>query len=172
MTKITLITGGSRGLGRNTALHIARQGGDVILTYRSQAAEADAVVTEIRALGRQAVALPLDTGDVASFGAFVSALRAALRDTWQRNRGCCPTGSDQRNAMSGFGRSSAQVAAQITRRGGGPVGTIACRRKDPKTNRAPRRFGFGRILACTAVPIPPHSSLMFCTAAMIQSWTC
>lgn len=51
MTTISIVTGGSRGLGRNTAVSIARQGGDVILTYRSRAAEADAVVAEIAALG-------------------------------------------------------------------------------------------------------------------------
>ena len=49
---IALITGGSRGLGRNAALHVARSGTAVILTYRSQAAEAQAVVAEIEALGR------------------------------------------------------------------------------------------------------------------------
>lgn len=81
---ITLITGGSRGLGRNTALHVARRGGDVVLTYRSQAAEAQAVVAEIQGLGRQAVALPLDTGKVETFAAFVEQLRAALQGTWGR----------------------------------------------------------------------------------------
>ncbi|PWR25922.1 SDR family NAD(P)-dependent oxidoreductase [Zavarzinia aquatilis] len=84
MTKITLVTGGSRGLGRNTALSIARRGGDLVITYRSQADEAAAVVAEIEALGRKAVALPLDTGDVASFGAFGETLKAALAATWQR----------------------------------------------------------------------------------------
>ena len=59
-TPIALVTGGSRGLGKNTALHIARNGSDVILTYRSQAAEAQAVVAEITALGRRAVALHAD----------------------------------------------------------------------------------------------------------------
>lgn len=82
--RITLVTGGSRGLGRNTALHIARSGGDVVVTWRSNAAEADAVVSEITALGRKAVALQLDTGDVASFPAFVERFRAALRAIWQR----------------------------------------------------------------------------------------
>ena len=53
---LALITGGSRGLGRYAALHVARSGTDVILTYRSQAAEAQAVVAEIEALGRRAVA--------------------------------------------------------------------------------------------------------------------
>jgi len=55
--KIALITGGSRGLGRNAALHVAANGGDVIITYRSNHAEADAVVAQIEKSGRKAVAL-------------------------------------------------------------------------------------------------------------------
>lgn len=86
MTTITLVTGASRGLGRNAALSIARHGGDVVLTYQSRAQEAQAVVAEIAALGRKAVALPLDVGDVASFAAFAERLRAALAGTWQRER--------------------------------------------------------------------------------------
>ncbi len=85
MTTISLVTGGSRGLGRSTAVGIARQGGDVILTYRSARAEAEAAVAEIEALGRKAVALPLDTGAVATFPAFVDAVRAALATTWGRD---------------------------------------------------------------------------------------
>ena len=84
MSKITLITGASRGLGRNTALSIARHGGDVVVTYHSKAADAQAVVSEIQAMGRKAVALQLDTGDVASFPAFAKSLQSALRETWQR----------------------------------------------------------------------------------------
>lgn len=83
---IALITGGSRGLGKNSALHLARQGSDIILTYRSQRAEAEAVVAEIQTLGRRAVALPLDAGDSASFPAFAAAVGAALAQTWQRER--------------------------------------------------------------------------------------
>ena len=86
MSTITLITGASRGLGRNTALAVARQGGDVLLTYRSNADEAQAVVAELQALGRKALALPLDTGDVSTFAVFVERVRSALRDTWQRDR--------------------------------------------------------------------------------------
>jgi NAD(P)-dependent dehydrogenase (short-subunit alcohol dehydrogenase family) len=86
MTTIALVTGASRGLGRNTALHIARRGGDVIVTYQSRQAEALAVVDEVRALGRQALALQLDVGDVASFPAFAASLRAALADTWGREQ--------------------------------------------------------------------------------------
>ncbi|CAN7433087.1 SDR family oxidoreductase [Acidovorax sp. LjRoot66] len=82
---ITLVTGASRGLGRNTALSIARTGGDVVVTYHSKADEAQAVVAEITALGRKAVALQLDTGDVSGFAAFTERLRAALQATWQRS---------------------------------------------------------------------------------------
>lgn len=85
MTTIALVTGASRGLGRNTALAIAYRGGDVLLTYRQNADEARTVVAEIAALGRTAVALPLDTGDVDAFPAFVEQLRTALRETWQRD---------------------------------------------------------------------------------------
>lgn len=85
MSTVSIITGGSRGLGRNTAISIARQGGDVILTYRSGVADAQAVVTEIEALGRKAVALQLDVTDVASFKAFEDIVRHALSTTWGRD---------------------------------------------------------------------------------------
>ena len=85
-TPIVLITGGSRGLGRSAALAAAKSGIDVVLTYRQQATEAQAVVAEIEALGQRAVALPLDVGDVASFGAFASQLAQALQSGWQRER--------------------------------------------------------------------------------------
>jgi NAD(P)-dependent dehydrogenase (short-subunit alcohol dehydrogenase family) len=85
MSTISLVTGSSRGLGRNTALSIARSGGDVIVTYQSREAEAKAVVAEIEKLGRKAVALQLDAGDVSTFPAFVERLKAALQQTWQRD---------------------------------------------------------------------------------------
>lgn len=80
--KIALITGGSRGLGRSTAVHLARSGVDVVLTYHSNKAEAEAALAEIKALGRTAAALQLDTGDVASFDAFVASLRETLKANW------------------------------------------------------------------------------------------
>lgn len=85
-TPIALVTGGSRGLGRNAALALAARGTDVILTYRSRAADAEAVAAQIHALGRRAVALPLDTGNVASFDGFAARLDAALMQTWQRTQ--------------------------------------------------------------------------------------
>ena len=85
MNKIALVTGASRGLGRNTALHIAKQGGDVIVTYQSREQEALAVVDQIRAMGRQALALRLDVGNMGGFADFAALLRASLRDTWDRD---------------------------------------------------------------------------------------
>lgn len=82
---IAIVTGSSRGLGRNTALSIARRGGDVIVTYRSGDTEAQEVVAQIQAMGRKAVALQFDVADVAAFTAFVSAVRTALKDVWGRD---------------------------------------------------------------------------------------
>lgn len=85
MPTISIVTGGSRGLGRNTAVSIARHGGDVILTYRSGAEAATAVVAEIEGLGRKAVALQLDVSDISAFPAFVESVRSALKSTWGRD---------------------------------------------------------------------------------------
>jgi len=82
--KIALITGGSRGLGRNTAEHLARKGVDSVITYHSKADDAAAVVKAIEAEGRKALALKLDTSAVASFDAFAAALKIGLNDIWGR----------------------------------------------------------------------------------------
>ena len=83
--KIALITGGSRGLGQNTAESLARKGADVIVTYRSAKEEAMSIVARIQALGRKAAAMQLDLGDVSSFPAFVGEVRRTLRETWNRD---------------------------------------------------------------------------------------
>lgn len=77
-SRIALVTGGSRGLGRNTVLSLARRGVSSIFTYHSNRAEADKVVAEINQLGAKAVALQLDAGDIAQFDAFVQSVRGAL----------------------------------------------------------------------------------------------
>ena len=82
--KIALITGGSRGLGKSAALKLAAQGVDIILTYHSKHTEALAVVEQIAALGRHAVALQLDVGNASSFAAFAAAIRQALDHDWRR----------------------------------------------------------------------------------------
>lgn len=84
--KIALVTGGSRGLGRNAAIALSRKGIDVIITYHTRKDEADIVVKEIENNGRKAAAVQLDTGDVSSFDAFVSQLSAVLNQTWNRDQ--------------------------------------------------------------------------------------
>jgi len=84
--KIALITGGSRGLGRNMAHHLAAKGVDILFTYKSSKAEADSLVAELAQIGRKAVALPLDTAVVSTFPAFAAQVSEALKTTWGRDR--------------------------------------------------------------------------------------
>jgi NAD(P)-dependent dehydrogenase (short-subunit alcohol dehydrogenase family) len=77
--RVALVTGGSRGLGRSMALHLADHGWDLLLTYRTNAAEAETAVAAVRARGRRAAALQLDVGQVAAFPAFAEAVAGALR---------------------------------------------------------------------------------------------
>jgi len=78
-SKIAIVTGGSRGLGRNTVLSLARRGVDSIFTYHSNEAEAQSAVAEVEAAGAKAVALRLDAGDTSSFAAFAEGVRGALK---------------------------------------------------------------------------------------------
>lgn len=84
MTKIALITGGSRGLGRSAAEHAAQAGTDVIVTYRANKAEAEEAVRKVEAAGRKGAALQLDVGDVSSFERFEKDLRAVLQEKFGR----------------------------------------------------------------------------------------
>lgn len=77
--KTALITGGSRGLGRNMALAIAKKGIDVIITYHNNKSEADTVVEQIRVSGQKAYAFQLDTRDTSGFDPFVAQLTAELQ---------------------------------------------------------------------------------------------
>lgn len=81
---IAIITGGSRGLGRSMALHLADKGIDVILTYLSKRAEAEAVVAELEQKGRKAAALPLDVGDSAAFDGFATTVKTVLVERFGR----------------------------------------------------------------------------------------
>ena len=83
--KIALVTGSSRGLGKNIALHLARSGADVIVTYRTGKEEAEQVAAEIRDLGRKAATLPLDVAQTPTFGEFVKTMKSTLHSEWQRN---------------------------------------------------------------------------------------
>lgn len=80
--KIVLITGGSRGLGKNMALRIAEKGNDIIITYNSKKHEALEVVAEIEKLGRKAVALQLNVADTTTFDPFYTKVATALKETF------------------------------------------------------------------------------------------
>ncbi|RKQ42231.1 NAD(P)-dependent dehydrogenase (short-subunit alcohol dehydrogenase family) [Roseivirga pacifica] len=81
-TKIALVTGGSRGLGRDMAINIAKKGIDVVFTYHSNEKAAMEVEAAIEALGRKAAAFQLDTSDVSSFDAFFTKVSAYLSENY------------------------------------------------------------------------------------------
>ncbi|MBV8098706.1 MAG: SDR family oxidoreductase [Verrucomicrobia bacterium] len=78
--KIAIVTGGSRGIGRNIVLSLARRGVNSIFTYNSNRAEAEKVIGLVTGAGQKAIALQLDTGKAATFDAFVQNVQAALRN--------------------------------------------------------------------------------------------
>lgn len=81
-TKIALITGGSRGLGKDMAISFAKQGKDVIITYHSNKEDADQVVQQITEKGRKAVSLQLDLSDMKALDPFMVRLSFALKEVW------------------------------------------------------------------------------------------
>ncbi|KWU47733.1 SDR family NAD(P)-dependent oxidoreductase [Pseudomonas sp. R11F] len=83
--KIALITGASRGLGKSAALHLAAQGIDIIGTYHSATAEAQAVVEQVQALGGRAVMLQLDVSRSDRFEGFVGEITSVLKDVFAQD---------------------------------------------------------------------------------------
>lgn len=83
MNKIALVTGGSRGLGKDMALSLAKKNIDVILTYNNNQTDAEEVVKTIEDSGQKAVALKLDVGDIKSFDVFLRQVSAVLESKWQ-----------------------------------------------------------------------------------------
>jgi NAD(P)-dependent dehydrogenase (short-subunit alcohol dehydrogenase family) len=84
--KIALITGGSRGLGKDMALRLAQRDNDIIITYNSKKDEAQSVVSEIQSLGKRAAALQLNTGNIAGLGSFSASLQASLQKEFGAGR--------------------------------------------------------------------------------------
>lgn len=83
--RIALVTGGSRGLGKNAVLKLAAEGTGIILTYNSSEQEAQNVVREIEQKGLKAVALRLNVGETATFGDFAKKVQESLKTVWQRD---------------------------------------------------------------------------------------
>lgn len=84
--KIVLLTGGSRGLGKDAALQLAKKGFDVIITFQNNKADAENVVQEIASLGRKAATLPLDLGNVGSFDSFIINLKETLAKNFGKTK--------------------------------------------------------------------------------------
>ncbi|HCD1253610.1 TPA: SDR family oxidoreductase [Citrobacter amalonaticus] len=87
--RIALVTGGSRGLGKNAALKLADKGTDILFTYHSQHQAALDVVAEIEQKGRKAAAIQLNVGDSASFSAFTAEVKTQLQTHWNRETFDC-----------------------------------------------------------------------------------
>jgi NAD(P)-dependent dehydrogenase (short-subunit alcohol dehydrogenase family) len=84
--KIALVTGGSRGLGKNMALRLADYGNDVILTYHSQKEAADAVVEEIESKGKKAASLQYDSSDFKALNSFLQQVAEVLQQKWKTDK--------------------------------------------------------------------------------------
>lgn len=85
-TKIALVTGGSRGLGKNMAIAIAKKGLDVIITYNSKKDEADSVVKEIESLGQKAASIQLNVADSKTFDSFFEEVKTVLKDNFKTDK--------------------------------------------------------------------------------------
>lgn len=83
--KIAIVTGGSRGLGKSMALHIAAKGNDVILTYNSKRQDAEDVVKQVAKIGRKGRALELDVSNMHSINTFVERVSLELHEHWSRS---------------------------------------------------------------------------------------
>ena len=81
-TKLAVVTGGSRGLGKDIALSLARKGIDVVLTYLTKKDEAEKVAAEIQLMGQKSVAMHLDVSDLSSFDSFLGNLSSSLKEHW------------------------------------------------------------------------------------------
>jgi len=107
--RIAVITGGSRGLGRNAAIRLAEAGTDVVITYRNNRQEAENVVAEIRKRSRIAAALPLDVSKVATFDTFVEQLRDTLHQHWARDNFDCLVNNAGTGIRTPFSETTEQL---------------------------------------------------------------
>ena len=92
-SKIALVTGGSRGLGKDMALSLAKKGIDIVLTYNTKKEEAENVATEIKDMGRKSAVLHFDISDFKSIDGFIERFISSLKESWD-TRDRLHSGSD------------------------------------------------------------------------------
>ncbi|TNE73361.1 SDR family oxidoreductase [bacterium] len=86
MNKIALVTGGSRGLGKDMALALAKRGNDLIITYLSKKEEAEHVVAEIQEMGQKAAAIQLNVAETQTYDSFFTTIKTVLKDTFKAEK--------------------------------------------------------------------------------------
>jgi NAD(P)-dependent dehydrogenase (short-subunit alcohol dehydrogenase family) len=82
-SKVALVTGGSRGLGKDSAKQLANKGFDIIFTYNSNISEANMVVDEITAMGKRAKAIQLDVSNSKNFDSFIESVKSSLTNDFK-----------------------------------------------------------------------------------------
>jgi len=111
---IALITGASRGLGRSMALHLARQGVDIIGTYHTSKDAADAVASEVEAVGAKAAMLPFDA-EAADLDPFVVSVTQTLRGSFGRETLTHLVNNAGIGAYASFSDTTAETLEQMFR---------------------------------------------------------
>jgi NAD(P)-dependent dehydrogenase (short-subunit alcohol dehydrogenase family) len=103
--KIAIITGASRGIGRNTAINLAQRGVDIVFTWRARQDDAESLIREVETLGRKGAGFQLDTGDTRAFDGFVAEIRKTLQ-SWGRERFDYLVNNAGQALYAGFGETT------------------------------------------------------------------
>jgi L-rhamnose 1-dehydrogenase len=172
--KVLLVTGGSSGIGRATAIEAARHGADVAINYLGHDEGARSAVAEIEALGRKAVAIEGDVADAATAGDFVTRAVEALGgvDVFVSNAGICPFHSfldmpaetferTMRVNLHGAFYMTQAAAGQMVKQGrGGAIVAVssisALVGGEMQTHYTPTKAGVHSLMQSTAIALGRH----------------
>jgi L-rhamnose 1-dehydrogenase len=172
--KVLLVTGGSSGIGRATAIEAARHGADVAINYLGHDEGARSAIAEIEALGRKAIAIKGDVADAATAQDFVASAVEALGcvDVFVSNAGICPFHSfldmpaetferTMRVNLHGAFYMTQAAAGQMVRQGrGGAIVAVssisALVGGEMQTHYTPTKAGVHSLMQSTAIALGRH----------------